>query len=340
MSTIIDFLKKSKIPFLWTIGYVFVTWGLLHLLFNFELFSRADWIHISHAHLHGFGGFAFSLIILAAVPLYIATTTIVIRTQKPLLALPVPKFIFKIMEKLFPKQTKIEEEKKQEEKTDKSTETPTNEEQDKFPAEMRGAFFYTRTHPQLSSTPICSACSVNPNVYPNNTQTPSQPCDVHNDLPLPPDFDFDDSTDYDTPSAPSSVPVFQDINFYNDDNDNNDNQTTTPDKQNESDNTNPVIEYLNKNNRKFTTSDNDIIITDSAAIVVHNDSDFWIMDEPTWFAAGKTRESPIQKLLDLAQKNNIQPILYLGETNIMNFDEKQQEWKNNGIRIITKLTDL
>ena len=325
MSVITNFIKKCKLPILWTIGYIFITWIILHVLFNFELFSANNWIRVSHAHLRGLGGFTFCLIIFALIPLYIATMSIIIRTQQPLLALPMPKFVAKIMEKIFPK--KIDDSKND---SDNTTETnqPTNQEIDNFPSEMRGAFIRARTRPTRINAPICSVCSVTPNVYPNDNSTPVQPCNT-DDMPLPPDFDIDENTFSMSPES-HSTPVFQDIDLYNNDSFTN----------NDIPSDNPVIEYLRKNNREFSVSDNDIIITDNAAIAVHTDSDFWIMDEPTWFASGKTRESPINTLREIAAKNNIQAILYLGETNIMNFKDKCNEWESAGIHVITKLQDL
>ena len=340
MSKVKDFIKNCKLPILWTICYVFALWATLHILFNFELFSSINWIRVSHAHLRGLGGFAFSLIILAAIPLYIATLTIVIRTQKPLLALPVPRFVSKIMEKLFPKQTTLSE--PTEEKNESVCAVPTNEELDNIPAEMRAVFIRAKTRPNRINTPICNSCTINPNVYPTaqcDNQTPipvAQPASFtpdtptmpeipdETDLPLPPDFDLS-STDF----MPNNTPVFRDINF-DDDKDTAPKETTPQ---------NPVTEHLTKTNRKFTI-DGEIIVTDTDAITIHNDSDFWIMDEPVWFASGKTRESPIKTLREIASKNNVRAVLYLGTTNIMNFADKRKEWSARGITVITNLSDL
>lgn len=318
MSKLSDFLKKLKTPFLWTCGYVFLTWALMHILFNFEIFSYSHWHRVANAHLHGLGGFAFCLIIFACIPLYIATTTIVIRTGKPLLALPVPKFISHIMEKLFPKQASQTDEVP--ETQNESVTAPIDTSMDNIPAEMRAVFLRARTHPNRTATPICSVCSVSPNVYPTNS--PTTPTVSHDEMPLPPDFDFDD-----TQPVPTA-PMFQDIDLGFD---------TTPDTDDE---TNPVIDYLSQNGRKFDITDDDIIITDTAAIAVHNDNDFWIMDEPVWFASGKTRPSPITPLRTIAAEHNIRAILYLGATNIMKCDEKIAEWEQSGVHVVKKLTDL
>ena len=322
MSTLIDLIKKCKAPILWTIGYVCILWLVYQFLFNFDIFNARHWIHVSHVHFRGLGGFAFCTLTFAAIPLYIGTLAVVIRNQKPLLSIPTPKFITDIFSKS--KSTTTEPEKIEE--TESAPITPTNEEIDKFPAEMRGAFIHARTHPNRITAPICSACSVNPNVYPDTT--PTTPDNMDDNLPLPPDFDTMDN-DTQPISAPSSAPVFQDINLYGD---------TEPDITPETQNS--VTEHLTKTNRKFTVLPNDIILTNDAVIAVHDDNDFWIMDEPIWFASGKTRTSPIDALCDTAKQNKVTPILYLGATNIMQLDEKCAEWKSRGIRIIKNLTDL
>ena len=320
MSKISDFFKSAKIPFIWTLTYIFLTWALMHILFDFEIFSSLHWHRVAHAHLHGLGGFAFCLIVFACIPLYIATTTIVIRTGKPLLALPVPKFIAHIMEKLFPKQTSQSDEQP-EQKTESVVDTH-DASLDNIPAEMHAVFLRARTHPGRTASPICNVCSINPNVYPATPSEPGVPSATHDEMPLPPDFDGDD-----TPTIPTT-PMFQDIDLGFD---------TAP---NTDDNTNPVIDYLSQNGRTFDITDDDIIITDTAAIAVHNDNDFWIMDEPIWFASGKTRPSPIAALHTAAAEHNVRAVLYLGATNIMKCDKKIAEWEQSGIHVVTKLTDL
>jgi len=321
MSTITDFIKKCKAPILWTIGYMGILWLIYQYLFNFDIFNIRHWIYVSRIHLRGFGGFAFCMLTFAAIPLYFASTAIVIRNQKPLFTIPTPKFLSKLFTKPAPEPEKEPE-------PESMADTPTNEEIDKFPAEMRAAFMRARARPSRVNTPICSACSVNPNVYPTDTLDNS-----NEELPIPPDFDIPESDTPFTTTAPSksAAPVFQDINLYEDEPDN---TPPAPDVNN------PVTEYLTKTNRKFTVLPNDIIVTDDAVIAVHNDNDFWIMDEPIWFASGKTRTSPIDALCDTAKQNNVTPILYLGATNIMQFNEKCTEWESRGIRIVKDTADL
>jgi len=333
-----DFIKKCKIPAIWTICYIFVTWAILRILFNFEMFSQMDWIRISHAHLRGIGGLTFCLIIISTIPLYIATTSIVIKTQKPLLAIPVPHFISKIMKKFFPSEMTTDEKTPDKDSESNTPSTPTTPPIEQFPAEMRGAFIRARTHPDRINAPICTVCTTTPNVYPD---TPSAPQSFNDDVPIPSDFDFDDAQ-----PAPAA-PVFQDINFYNDDNntntENNDNTQTNTTNFIQSDtdyDPTEIIEHFAKTNRQFDILPNGIILTNDAAIAVHTDSDFWIMDDPIWFASGKTRESPLNDLRNIATERGLRAVFYLGADNIMNAPAKIHEWEQNGIHVVKKLSDL
>ena len=344
MIQIKDFIKKLKMPILWTVGYIFVLWLIYITLFNFDIFNAHAWIRVSRAHIHGFGGFVFSLLTLAAIPLYIATTSIVIRTQKPIVALPVPKFISNTMEKLFPKQKTPDAPSESPSPDESVSDTDITDSLNDIPSEMRGFFLRARAHPNRVAAPICNVCATTPNVYPT---APTQPSAPDNDMPLPPDFDLGDTPNITEPQTPfTGAPIFQDINFYDESPEPATPNTATapatpsaPDDTDDTD-TNPVAEYLTSANRQFSVISNDIALTDNAAIAVHDDPDFWIMDEPTWFAAGQTRESPIPGLLATAHEHNVRAVLYLGATNIMNFDAKRAEWESKGIHVITKLEDL
>ena len=326
MNLISEFWKKIKTPVIWTIGYTCLLWFILYSLFEFDMFYGRHWVHAYHAHLHGLGGLTFCILVLAAVPLYVASMTFIFRNKKPMFTIPMPKFITTICNKLFPK-PKAEPEPEPE-KTESADQTPTNAEIDHFPAEMRGAFIHARTHPNRINVPICSACSTNPNIYPENT-APAMPTELNNEIPLPPDFGDDTPV---APQQPSSAPSFQEIKFFDDDDDDNE-----PNNENID---NSVLEHLTKTNREFNIISGDLILTNDLVIATHNDSDFWIMDEPTWFAAGKTRQSPIDTLLNAAEQHNTKPVLYLGATNIMKFDEKRTEWESKGITVITDLSTL
>ena len=322
MSWIKDFCKAMKTPIIWTIGYTLVLWGILLFLFDFDIFTTAHWVRVSRARLHGLGGFTFCVIVLSAIPLYIASMSFIFKNQKALFSIPMPSF----MEKLFskPKPTTEPEPEPDTTTTDTDEEIPEH-----FPTEMRGAFLHARSHPNRINTPICNVCSVTPNIYPETQNTtPTQP-ELNNEMPLPPDFDDAFGTTSPTePSTPTNIPAFQDINFFDDDEPNNENID------------NNVTEHLTKTNREFNIIDNDLILTNDMVIATHNDPEFWIMDEPTWFAAGKTRTSPINNLLNAAEQHNVKPVLVLLEQNIMNFDSKHTEWESKGITVITDLSNL
>lgn len=328
MNLITEFWKKAKTPIFWTIGYTICLWFILYMLFDFDMFYGRHWVHAYHARLHGLGGLTFCILVLAAVPLYIASMTFIFRNNKPFFTISTPKFI----SQLFTKQ-KSEPEP---ETTQEESETPQQESEipDHFPPEMRGAFIHARTHPNHITTPICNVCTTTPNIYPNTPESaaPAMPNELNDEIPLPPDFDQDFTPNIDTPAAPSSAPAFQEIKFFDDeDYDKEPNGENIDDK---------VLEHLTKTNREFNIIDNDLILTNDLVIATHNDNDFWIMDEPTWFAAGKTRVSPIDTLLSAAEQHNTKPILYLGATNVMNFDAKRNEWEKQGITVITDLSNL
>ncbi len=321
MNLISEFWKRIKTPIFWTIGYLAILWLIYYTLFNFDIFNSNHWIRAAHAHLHGLGGFTFVILTLSAIPLYISSMSFIFKNKKPFFTIPTPQFITK----LFTKPEPVTEKTEPEPESTKVDDTPDIPEH--FPTEMRGAFIHARTHPDRITTPICSACSTNPNIYPTN-DTPAAPAEL-NEMPLPPDFDDDTMPNIPEPSA-SSTPVFQDINFYDDDEEDNNEQNIDSD----------VAEHLNKTNREYNVIDNDFILTNDLVIAVHNDPDFWIMDEPTWFAAGKTRPSPIDALLSAGNQHKTKPVLFLKETNIMKLDDKITEWKNKGITVITSLSDL
>ena len=91
MKKITDIFKNHKHAIHWTIGYIIVMWAILYFLFNFNMFDGHMWHRLMHARLHGFAGHVFGLLILAALPLYMASTTLIIRTKKPLITVPLPK---------------------------------------------------------------------------------------------------------------------------------------------------------------------------------------------------------------------------------------------------------
>ena len=88
-----DFYKTHKYVILWTVGYFVATWAIMKFMFDFNILSSHRWWQLAHAELHGFPGFVFGILILAAVPMYIATTLVVARTKAPLFTIKIPEFI-------------------------------------------------------------------------------------------------------------------------------------------------------------------------------------------------------------------------------------------------------
>ena len=100
-----NFYKSNKYVILWTVAYFVATWAIMRFMFNFNIFSALRWHQLMHAHLHGFAGMVFGILILAAVPMYIATTIVIARTKTPLFTITIPEFIKKAFQ-----QTPMQEE--------------------------------------------------------------------------------------------------------------------------------------------------------------------------------------------------------------------------------------
>jgi hypothetical protein len=287
MKKLLEILKAHKHAIYWTIGYGIIMYLILNLLFGFDMLSARHWSILLRAHLRGFSGFVFGILILAAIPMYIATTTLIIRTKKPIFT-------------LFPK--KIEEKKEE------KPENPKPEIEEialpaGLPTELRGAFIRAKSN--MSALPT-NPSQTPPSPAPSAQQTPIPEHQTDSALPLPDDFDFGGA-------APETInaPMFREISF----------DEPVP----------PVSNTMSQ------TSD-DITIKDSRAIATHDDPDFWIADEPNWFATGKQKKSPIKKLIAAATEHNAQPELHLITENIMDLNDKITEWKSQGIKIIRNTT--
>ncbi len=332
MKRITDFLKNSRHAVIWTATYIFIMWAILRGLFNFDMFSWAYWHRLMRAELHGFGGFVFGILILAAVPMYIATTTIVIRNKAQLFTIPIPGFIKKIG-KLFtaapistppantsaPKATTTE--------TDKNIDTEPKPVEKNMPAELRGAFARARDHIEripVSQFDLGHTLPGQTSNIPNASEATLVPAD---DIPLPSDFDFDDTTQ---DAIPTTMPTFTDISFDN-------TPIDTPSTTSEND---AIISYLNQHDEAIIKIENDVIITPHFAIVSHTDNDFWVADNEFWFAAGKQKPSPVVAAQNAATAHSVSPIVYLASNNIMDIDNLRQTWTDNGIMIIRSLDEL
>lgn len=344
MSKIFNLIATHKNAIIWSACYGAVIWGILLWLFNFDIFSSNAWAQLPQANLNNFPGFVFVILLLAAIPLYIATTTLIIRTKKPLFTIPIPKFLYPVPEK--------------EESTESKKETKDNPETNQpiaetlpagIPAELRTPFLRAREHIRAGITPqainkyneIASAANTadlsSPAQTTSNDKQPdnSTITDTDNPLPIPDNFDFDapdiDDLEYADESMPHFSPVFTDIDFDEEDDDSDDDATTEAQET--------VIKFLQSRKESFEQNQ-DIIISDNFVIGIHSDPDFWIADEELWFASGKQKESPIKKIQDIALSKQLQGVLYLAETNIMDLDTKISEWSESGIKVITSISEL
>ena len=323
-----NFYKTNKYVIWWTVGYFITTWAIMRYMFNFDIFSRIRWWQLMHAHIRGFAGFVFGILILAAIPMYIATTVVIARTKAPLFSIKIPEFVKKAFI-----QTPIEEpapETTQSTEEHTETQTPTKPPvPETVPSEMRVAYARARDHVSRTQTSAFDLSNLTKSQSGTNTAIPEPQAVEKNEMPIPTDFDIDDIND-----IVNSVPTFTDINF--DDDDEEIEITDTPELTNIS---TPVTEYMESKSVPYTVDD-DVVITNNFAIVSHTDQEFWIADNESWFAAGKTRKSPIELVKRIANKHNVQPVLYLGANNIMDIKTLVPPWENDGIRVVTDLKDL
>ena len=322
MNKILDFIKSHKYAIIWTLCYVVITWAILYFLFDFSIFSSVQWHHLMRAQLHGFPGFVFGILILAALPLYIATTTLIIHTKQPLITIPIPKIkIPAFLKSSTPEPTPAPTSESETpalgpDEVDTPIELPPD-----MPAELRVAFIRARNNIGRTQTSAFNA--------PQQTLTPDTSATPEIDetsFPLPTDFDIDLPTpDIDT------MPTFTEINF-DDPEPDNDTQTNTNDNS-------ELIKYLTKNNKPYSSYDN-IVITDTHAIITHSDPDFWVADTDNWFSAGRTCPSPISAVQNAAATHNRIPTIYLATKNIMDIDKLIPEWQSAGITVITDLSEI
>ncbi|MBN1324610.1 MAG: hypothetical protein JW974_00075 [Alphaproteobacteria bacterium] len=307
MKKIIEFLKANKNVVIWTGSYIIVLYIILIILFGFNLFSLSNWSVLLNSRLHGFAGFTFGVIIISAIPLYISTITVIIRTKKPLFTI---KFI-KAKKKEKPKETKKEEKSEEE-----ILPFP-----DRIPTELKGSFLRARQKTGIRPESAFDMKDVH-----IQKEEPEIKTSKDSGLPLPENFDFLE-TESPEESEENSAPVFKDINFdYN-----------IPEKD-DLENSN-LIKHIKKNNYEFVIDD-EVVISKGLAIITHSDSDFWIADDESWFASGKQKVSPIKKVIEAAEKHNTKPAIYLAETNIMDLDKRIEEWESKAVRIIKDLNDI
>ncbi|MBP5708069.1 MAG: hypothetical protein J6W79_03675 [Alphaproteobacteria bacterium] len=337
---LLDFYKSHKYVILWTVGYFIATWTIMNFMFDFNILSTHRWWQLGHAHIHGFPGLVFGILLLAAVPMYIATTIVIAKTKEPLFTVKIPEFIKRAFQ-----QTPMEEPTP--EPATEPVATPVSEEPETkpdtpapipetVPSELRVAYARAREHIERTTSAFDLA-NVTQTSAPKSTDIESN-TSTPGEIPIPTDFDIDDDLD----DMMNSVPQFKEINFDDDDaaiidDDDIDNQLA--EVKSVSNTATPVEQYLTSKSIAHTI-DNDVVLTNKYAIVSHTDNEFWIADNESWFAAGKTRPSPIELVKKSATEHNVQPILFLGANNIMDIDNLIPQWENDGIKVITDLKDL
>lgn len=355
MQKILDFFKRNRQAVKWTICYIAVMWAILQGMFNFCMFSYSDWNKLVHAELHGFAGFVFGILILAALPLYVATTVLVVRNDAPLFKpdwskIPVlPKLL-----KLFTPTTDTPAEAATPAATPQPEPMQPAEEPlpDGLPMEMRATFMRARHNtgrPQVSSFDMSH---LNVGARPDEVTPASRPMpeaimetaagaatmaapatDMTNGaMPLPADFDLLETNGAANPfDIPNAAPVFTEINF--------DGEAAPAPQPAVTPDMDEVIKYLQSKSIEFKTN-GDIIITPTLAIASHTSNDFWIADDEAWFATGISRPSPVAAAINAAAAHGLRPVLYLGATNIMDLDARRAAWESAGVTVVTKPTDI
>lgn len=303
MKQIQKFLQDHKHFITWTICYLFVLWALLYYIFGFSIFNMTQWHRLTNSSLHGFVGFVFGAVLFTALPIYISTSTLIIRNKKPLITIPLPKI------PLFSK-GKEQASPAPETKDIKSDDTP--ELDSNIPPEIRAAFIRAKKHPLDIKINLSDSNSTEDSINIDDTA-----------LPLPADFDIS----FDSEQSSDNIPTFTDFSFDDKDENNTDTNSST------------VTEHLDKTNTEYSIV-KDIVVTKTHAIVTHNDSDFWVVDNENWFASGKTKPSPILAVKSVAEQHNVKPVLYLAEQNIMDIETLIPQWESDGITVITDINNL
>lgn len=347
-----NFYNSNKYAILWTVGYVVVTWAIMRYMFNFDIFSVTRWHQLMHAHLHGFAGFVFGILILAMIPLYVATTIVITRTKAPLfnLGLKIPEFVKTFFKKAFtqtPMSDEPETEIKNESDSESTSEPETKSGTDStpppesnptpipatVPAEMRVAYERARDNIARTQSSVFDLGNMTRSVSPGPVieSVPSTQNDP--EIPIPTDFDIGEFAN----TIDDDIPVFSDLDL------DDESETPEPDPQTTDikttiDSNDEVIKYLTTKSVPYTV-ENDVVITDKFAVVSHTDSDFWVADNESWFAAGKIRKSPITSVLNAAATHHVTPVLYLGADNIMDIQELRPQWEDK-IIVITKPDEL
>ena len=332
MITVKDFDNDSWRAIAWTGIYVFIMWAVLHYLFNFNMFSYAHWARISRIELHGFPGLVFGVMVLAAVPLYIATMVLMVRNKSLPVRVPLPNCLTP------------------EPEPEPEPAAPIVAEQDALPElrpgvplEMRESFMRVRknygarqqsvfnksviggavknTAPQMNVSARESVAEKISVAVPNAKEM----ADTNSGFPLPDDFDSE------TSGGDFDIPVFSNIDF------------DSPTKPNDITDTQSQVDKLCQSLIRMGIDadiSDDLITGENFVIAVHDDEDFWVADDSDWFAAGKQKPSPISELKNAVKETDKKAIMFFGEHNIMDFDVCAEKWRNDGITVVTSNDEL
>ena len=275
MKKIFEFLKQNPLIVKWTIWYIFVFWLITRFVFNFDMFSRLYWWKFFHATFHGFWGLTFVILVYSAIPIYIANTLTIYRKKALLFNIPLISYL-PIISKLFAKKA---EPVKEEVAPETEEEAPEEEYPADLPREMRVPYTRAKQHQSFMG---------NVSVYnkrPVKTPVVQAETEENPNIPIPMDFDLGDDLNQD---MNDSVPTFTDINF---------DTPIATEKELE----NNTTKYFASHNIEFETY-REYVATEKYVIYEHADEDFWIMDNESWFAAGKQIDTPIPELISLAKQ--------------------------------------
>ena len=325
MKKISEILKKYKKPLIWSICYTCVVWAILYFLFNFDMFNGAQWHRLAHSQLRGFPGFVFGILILSAIPLYVATTVITARKNEYLVTLPQ----IKIPNIIKPNKPETKQPEPAQPEPEKTPEPAQPEIPDDVPHEIRTV--YARALRNME------ALQFNQPEPEKTLESEPVPESEPDPLPLPSDFDisFTDTPGFDN-EPDETVPVFTDINFDTTEDSSPNNNSNSPEYTFDN---SSIIAYFEKSGQKYTVNNN-VVITDKFSIITHSDTDFWVTDPENWFATGKTCPSPIAIVKYAAEQNGTVPVIYLASTNIMDLESLIPQWESDGIIVITDINKL
>lgn len=321
MKKIIEFIKSNIIIAKWTFWYFFVLWLILRFVFKFDMFSAHYWWKFFHSTLHGFGGFVFGLLIYTAIPIYIATTATIYRKKELVIAIPFVDKIVEFISKYLPKKKEVE--KPTEPIVEEKSEEPLQPEYPSdMPPELRVPYMRAKNNMSLMGVvSVYNKQNTKPTTEKNDK---SENTDIENTFNIPTDFDISESLD-ESDSENIKIPTFTDINF--------------DDEPEEKPLENNTTKYFTSKNIEFETY-KEFVATEKYVIYEHNDGDFWVMDNNTWFAAGKQIDSPINDLIDLGKQNGLIPVLYLQSQNIMDIEDTINKFEAAGVRVVKSLDEL